>query len=174
MRSAWSDPSNSIAAAAAAIHISDVDRVPKTQVSGFGKSKYMYRTSGSRLFYFSWLIMKVLRNFPNKSSNMQSKLSKATFNSNFQYLTRVLDTWSWSSLADIQVMFFIGLERDQFHVWLIMRRRLSRRLSPPPHKEITALIIKVSEKLHLLQTQGDISRPVSRNWGATTSASPGT
>lgn len=71
-------------------------------------------------------------------------------------------------------MFFIGLERDQFHVWLIMRRRLSRRLSPPPHKEITALIIKVSEKLHLLQTQGDISRPVSRNWGATTSASPGT
>ena len=49
-------------------------------------------------------------------------------------------------------MFFIGLERDQFHVWLIMRRRLSRRLSPPPHKEITALIIKVSEKLHLLQT----------------------
>ena len=31
-------------------------------------------------------------------------------------------------------------------------RRLSRRLSPPPHKEITALIIKVSEKLHLLQT----------------------
>ena len=84
---------------------------------------------------------------------MQSKLSKATFNFNYQYLSQVLDTWSWSSLADIQVMFFIGLERDQFHVWLIMRRRLSRRLSPPPHKEITALIIKVSEKLHLVQTR---------------------
>ena len=122
----------------------------------------MYRTSGSWLFYFSCLIMKVPRNF-EKSSNMQSQMSKATFNSNSQYITRVLDTWSWSSLADIQVMFFIGLERDQFHVWLIMRRRLSRRLSPPPHKEITALIIKVSEKLHLVQTRS--FRPKLR-WGS--------
>ena len=34
-----------------------------------------------------------------------------------------------------------------------LRGRLEYSNPPPPHKEITALIIKVSEKLHLVQTR---------------------